>query len=625
MTKIEFIQRSQLVHENMYLYTSISSESFRTIDKIPIICLKHGIFHQQARMHIAGQGCPVCANQRQTLRLVKWTTAAFVAKASEIHNNKYKYDKVILPSFNKRVIVTCPIHGDFEQSFTNHLQGIGCPKCGAIRTGEKLSMGMTQFINRAKAIHGEMYLYDNVDYINGDTRVIITCKLHGDFLQLPRQHIVGQGCPQCGKIKSKPERLSQEEFIRRSRNVHGDRYEYPENYKGNGHPIKIICPEHGEFRQTPSYHWAGGTCPKCGNKRKGAPWGFSEFLIRAKETHGERYGYDKSTFTRMRDKIKIICPVHGEFWQVCQMHVYGQGCPACGNNLSKGEKEIADWLSEQGFSIESRNRSILPSDKELDIYLPDHKLAIEYNGLYWHSSRASDDTAFNRNRHFEKMKECSSLGIRLLQFWDIEWNTKKDICKEIILFALGKIARRIYARKCEIRHLTATEANQFLNDNHIQGGCKSAIRLGLFFNEELVGLQCYQAPNIGGASGENWLLVRTVFLKGCQVIGGISKLFKTFIDEANPECVIDYTDRRLFVASGHYQMGFIRDKDVAPCSHLTDGINIFSRRHYRHQNGRHFKFRMPWDDSLSDTDNLANNGWYWIYDCGKIKNVWMKL
>jgi hypothetical protein len=101
-------------------------------------------------------------------------------------------------------------------------------------------------------------------------------------------------------------------------------------------------------------------------------------------------------------------------------------------------------------------------------------------------------------------------------------------------------------------------------------------------------------------------------------------MFKFFINDCFPEKVVDYTDRRLFVASGHYSMGLKQEGVIKICSYLTDGRRIFSRRHYRHWGKRHFKFKMTWDDSLTDTENLANNGWYWVWDCGKIKNVWRR-
>jgi hypothetical protein len=101
-------------------------------------------------------------------------------------------------------------------------------------------------------------------------------------------------------------------------------------------------------------------------------------------------------------------------------------------------------------------------------------------------------------------------------------------------------------------------------------------------------------------------------------------MFKFFIKMCSPDKVVDYTDRRLFTASGHYSMGFKKEGVTKVCSYLTDGKHIFSRRYYRHWGKRHFKFKMPWDEALTDTENLEKNGWYWIWDCGKIKNVWIR-
>jgi protein-arginine kinase activator protein McsA len=622
MMKDEFIKRCNKIHRDRFDYSLIDLDDIRYISKIPIICNIHGIFKQQARMHLSGQGCPQCARNKNAKNRTKWTIAHFIEEASKVHKNKYSYEKVILPSKNRKVTITCPIHGDFDQLFSSHLRGTGCPNCGHENISRSLSMTQEKFILRAKKIHGNLYNYDKVKYVNGNTSVTIVCEKHGDFNQKPRQHLAGQGCPECGKNKCVPHKMLHKDFIQRVKDIYGNKYDYPEEYKGSQTKIKIICREHGEFYQMPSCLWRGIGCPKCGNKKKGAPWGFIEFLQRARQLHGDKYEYVEYSFVRMRDMVNIICPTHGEFSQVAQAHIAGQGCPKCGNTFSKGELEITEWLTSLGFHVVQRIRSILSSGKELDIYIPDFKLAIEYNGLYWHSSRSSDDKEFIKNRHIIKTNECCSLGIRLIQLWDSEWNTKKDICKEIILFALGRISRKIYARNCTVKYLSATEASAFLNQNHIQGGCKSTVRLGLFQKDELVGIQCYQAPNQGGQSGSSWLLIRTAFLKETQVIGGISKLFKFFIAEINPEKVVDYTDRRLFTASGHYHLEFTQECITPPGSSLTNGVELFSRRHYRHVGKRHFKYKMPWDDSLTDTENLANNGWYWVWDCGKIKNVW---
>jgi very-short-patch-repair endonuclease len=287
--------------------------------------------------------------------------------------------------------------------------------------------------------------------------------------------------------------------------------------------------------------------------------------------------------------------------------------------VSSEEQELSVWLQGLGFNVVVRDReTIYP--KELDIFLPDRKVAIEYNGLYHHSS-AHKQRDFKK-MHLEKLNHCEALGIRLLQFWDWEWINKKDICKEIILFSLGKIGRRIPARKCRVGQISSRVANSFLEKNHIQGHCAANYRTGLFLENELVGVQCYAAPNKGGTSGKNWLLVRTAFLLNTQVIGGISKMFRHFILAVRPHKVIDYTDRRLFIAFGHHHMGFSVDGVTPPCSYLTDGHKLYSRRYYRYRGNNHFKYRMTWDDSLSDSENLERNRWYWVYDCGKIKSVW---
>jgi hypothetical protein len=451
--------------------------------------------------------------------------------------------------------------------------------------------------------------------------VTIKCPRHHiDFKQGVYKHLNGHGCPECTKERIKRPKITHEEYVARSRKVHGFKYEYRGIFQGSGIPINILCPEHGVFKQAPFSHWSGRGCPECGRKKKGLQYNFEKFKVSAIHVHGTDYSYDESTFVNMDTPMRIICSSHGEFWQRPRYHINrsAQGCPKCAHQQSKGENEISEWLTKEGFLVIPRFK--YSGRKEIDIYLPEYKLGIEFNGLLWHSSRYSGDA---RIRHISKTNDCVSLGIRLIQIWDWEWLYKKDICKEIVLFALRKISRRIFARNCNIKEISAEVSNTFLEENHIQGSCKANFRIGLFLKEELVGVQCYSAPNRGGTSLTSWLITRTAFLKGVQVVGGISKMFCFFVKNINPDEVVDYTDRRFFVASGHHQMGFSKKEVTLPHNYLTDGRSIYSRRYYRHKN-RHFRYRIPWDDALTDTENLANNGWYWVWDCGKIKNAWKR-
>jgi very-short-patch-repair endonuclease len=366
----------------------------------------------------------------------------------------------------------------------------------------------------------------------------------------------------------------------------------------------------------------GSGCPECAkiSRREKRAVSKELFIVRASNSHGGKYSYEKVNYVNNHSPVVITCPVHGDFYQKPVNHIHlNNGCPQCSKSVSSAEQEISSWLQGLGFNVVARDRKMI-YPKEIDIFLPDQKIAIEYNGLYHHSS-AHKQRDF-KMMHLEKLRLCESQGIRLLQFWDCEWINKKDICKEIILFSLGKIGRRIFARKCKVHQINSRVANSFLEINHIQGHCSANYRIGLFLEKELVGVQCYAAPNKGGVSGENWLLVRTAFLLNTQVVGGISKMFQYFLSDIQPHKVVDYTDRRLFIASGHHRMGFLLDGITPPCSYLTDGYKIYSRRYYRYRGDKHFKYRMPWDNSLSDSENLERNKWYWIYDCGKIRSVW---
>ena len=144
-----------------------------------------------------GKGCKNCFNLRRGDATRK-TQEEFIESAKHIHCGKYQYEKVIYENDAKKVIITCPIHGDFKQTPNKHLQGQGCPKCSAIKNGLSKRIGLEEFIERAKSVHGERYEYfDNVEYINCDTKIPIKCKKHGVFMQRPYQHLTGGGCPIC--------------------------------------------------------------------------------------------------------------------------------------------------------------------------------------------------------------------------------------------------------------------------------------------------------------------------------------------------------------------------------------------------------------------------------------------
>lgn len=195
------------------------------------------------------------------------------------------------------------------------------------------------FINRARAIHGDRYDYSLIEYKNQSTNVKLICHEHGEFEQMPMNHLSGKGCRFC----SKNVKLTLEQFVARSVKIHGNKYEYSSvTYSNNRSKVEIICREHGPFHQMPSHHMEGSGCPKC-NAHKRAQYDskmHKKFIDKAIKIHDGKYGYDKSYYINSREKITITCNKHGDFDQRPSHHLAGSGCLKCGVEVVTNKKLI---------------------------------------------------------------------------------------------------------------------------------------------------------------------------------------------------------------------------------------------------------------------------------------------
>lgn len=245
-TTEQFIEELTSVHGELYDYSKVV---FTTVNaKIKIICKVHGEFEQLASGHLSGKGCAKCGGTSKS------DTDSFISKATEVHGNRYDYSNSIYTLATNPITIICNIHGSFSQQASVHLSGCGCPKCGKSSTTES-------FIEKARQIHGDKYGYSSTEYSHSDTKVKITCKIHGDFLQAPRNHLAGQGCAKCAGVA----KLDTETFISNAKKVHGDKYDYSKvEYCSGTDKVVITCREHGEFLQNPHNHVASKQgCPSC--------------------------------------------------------------------------------------------------------------------------------------------------------------------------------------------------------------------------------------------------------------------------------------------------------------------------------------------------------------------------
>ena len=479
-----------------------------------------------------------------------------------------------------------------------------------------------EFIESAKRIHGDRYDYSKVEYVNNLTKVCIICPEHGEFWQTPGNHINGnrpRGCPVCGIIETnRKNTYTIDEFIEKARKVHGDKYDYSKvEYKGSSVKICIICPEHGEFWQTPSSHLTGCGCPYCSGNAKDTT---KTFIEKAENVHNYKYDYSSVEYINSQTPIKIICPIHGEFIQLPNNHLSKEyGCPKCSRITSRKENEVYDFLCGLiGSDKITRNtRSIIPP-LELDMYIPSLSIAVEFNGLRWHSEEFEPSKTY----HLDKTEACNEKGIRLIHIFEDEWDLKKDVVKSILKNCVG-MTDVIYARKCEVKEISSNEAKKFIDKNHIQNYVPSKISIGLFHNKKLVSVMTFGSlrKNLGQKSKEDsYEMLRYSTILGTSVIGGASKLFKYFKEKYHPKYVKTYSDIRLFSGKVYENIGF-------HFIHRSEPNYFYVIRNKRENRFKYRKDRLVsegFDKDKSEHQIMLDRGIFRIYDCGCNVYEWKK-
>lgn len=540
----------------------------------------------------------------------------FIEKAKKVHGNKYNYSKVDYIDSITKVCIICPIHGEFWQTPQGHIRGNSCPKCANKKRGDTFRNNKENFIEKANTIHCNKYSYENVEYINAETKVQITCKEHGTFLMTPMNHLLGQGCPKCsGKG------LNTNEIIEMFKKVHGNEYDYSKVVFSKMHDkVCIICMEHGEFWQTPSKHLLGQGCPKCGIRKRSKEKniGQEEFIRRCKKIYGDKYTYTETKYDKMQDKVKIICPKHGEFWQKPYDHLHGHGCPKCGFIESKGENELYEYICSLvgKENVERSNRTIL-NGLEIDIYLPNLRIGIEYNGLKWHSEKFRD-----RNYHLMKTEQANEKGIKLIQIFEDEYLLHKEI-------VLSKIRRLIYvdsniptimARKCSIDFVSKDSAKKFLNKNHIQGYKGCSIAIGCFYENKIIGIMTFEQYK------DEWILNRFATDNNFKCVGVGGKLFSFFVKKYNPTIVKSFADLRWTINrydNLYTKLGFELDGIIKPnyryvsVSHPTERIHKFNFRK------KLLLKRYNINNKKTESELTNELGYYKIWDCGLLRYKWV--
>lgn len=497
------------------------------------------------------------------------TIEQFIEDARKKHGDKYNYSQAKYAGAKEKLEIICPEHGSFFQTPTAHLRPVGCPGCGidtikSKRWGEHNAGARTKFIRKAALKHDNKYDYNKVEWLGSKKKVEIICPEHGPFMQSPEKHLFGNGCPTCGKNKSANlKRSNTSEFIEKARITHGDKYDYsPTVYLENEGSVEIICPTHGSFWQRASNHLQGKGCLRCSNNE---PMTQDEFIERAQTIHSTKYDYSKTKYTGAKDKLTVICRYHGEFSQLADAHLSGQGCPYCSVKISKGESEVFAYVKKFCPDAVQSDRVVLDG-KEIDIFIPSRNIGIEFNGLIWHSTKYGK----SRTYHQDKSDLAASKGVRLIHIWEDEWRDRRAWCEAFIARLFADTSRKVFARKCDIRKIESDLAKPFLNDNHLQG-FRGGQHIGMFHGDELVAV----ATHGMNQKGEHELLRWCVKL-GVSVVGGFSRMMKQL-----PENIISFCDTAKHDASGYLASGWKIHSETVLMYYYTNGIERVSRQRFQ--------------------------------------------
>jgi hypothetical protein len=287
-------------------------------------------------------------------------------------------------------------------------------------------------------------------------------------------------------------------------------------------------------------------------------------------------------------------------------------CYPISDNSSLMQVDLLNFIKENYSGEILENKKIL-NPYEIDIFLPELNLGIEFNGIYWHS-----DAYKSSDYHLKKWQKSIENKINLITIWEDDWVIKKDICKSFLLNKLNKIKNRIFARKCTIKEVSYNDSKIFLDNNHLQGNSISSIRLGLYYNNELVSLMTFgklRLPLSGKNVTDTFELIRFVNKINTSVIGGASKLLTYFIKNNNPKCIISYSDN-------HISSGNLYEKLKFKFSHISNPgywYVINDIRENRFNWRKSVLVEMGYDKEKTEFEIMAELGYNKIFNAGNKK------
>lgn len=453
------------------------------------------------------------------------------------------------------------------------------------------------------------------------TKLNITCKKHGEYTQTIGYFLDGGRCQKCYH-EQRESSIDDSQWLERSNQQHHGFYNYSlSNYTGINNTATIMCPIHGYFTQNAGVHMYGHGCKQCAtdNNKDALSYTTEKFIKKSNAVHNDYYDYSKTIYIDTREHVTITCKKHGDFQQIPYYHTSGNGCPKCGFIQSrsivksKAEFEIIEFIKSLG--VDNVEHSWRDLGFELDIYLPDYKTAIEYNGIYWHSSDSKVADKKKSTQHLYKTQQCEKHGIRLFHILDLEWNdiVKQEIWKSMLTNHLSGSRNKIYGRQCDIVNITSNFAKKFFNDNHLQGNASGSLNIGLMYKNKVVTVASFSKTRYRKIKDNTYELLRFATLKDHHVVGGFTKIIKEF-ERTHNGVLISYANRRWSLGNVYDKTGFNLTNTTEPCYYYTDCKQLWHRSIFQKHKLKNVLDNFS--ENMTEVENMYGNGYRRIWDCG---------
>lgn len=571
-----------------------------------------------------GVGCPYCSGKKVLSGFNDLaTTYPEIAKQWDEKKNEMSSSSV-LPGSNMKAWWKCDMGHSFEMFIYNRTSNRpqSCPYC----SGKKVLPGFNDLATThpeiAKQWDAEKNNLKPTEVNAGSGKKIWwVCDNGHQWETSVLNRKSGSGCPMCAgqKVQSGVNDLGtlHPDISRQWKSDKNDTH--PSNVSpGSQKPVWWVCDLGHEWKTSPSNRTRNKSgCPYCsGNK---VLLGFNDLLTVSPDI-AQQWDDEKNegltpdmVTSGSGERVWWVCK-NGHSWQSRVADRKRFGCPKCSHSTSRAERELAQFVSQMAkdTAVETSCRSVIPP-YELDIYIPEKNIAIEFNGLYWHSEACIEDT----NYHYNKWKMCADQGIQLITVWEDEWRDKQEIVKSMLAHKLGFAnGSRVYARNTSVSRLESPVAREFLELNHIQGSCFASTHFGLYDSfGELIAVSSWR-------KNKNTLYLER-YATSCSVVGGMGKLLKQGEQYAR-ECgcleIVTFSDRQVSNGELYRKLGFYREKELAPdYRYLVNGKR-------KHKFGYRLKRFINDPDLLyisgmTERELALLNGLERIWDCGKTRWV----